>query len=64
MSVVMTAMFSALSIVWDREFGFLREMLVAPVSRVSSCSARLLRGDGRRRQGTIMLVLAPWWASI
>ena len=32
MSVVMTAMFSALSIVWDREFGFLREMLIAPVS--------------------------------
>ena len=31
MSVVMTAMFSALSIVWDREFGFLREMLIAPV---------------------------------
>jgi ABC-2 type transport system permease protein len=27
------AIFSAASIVWDREFGFLREMLVAPVSR-------------------------------
>src|SRR5664280_3872054 len=35
MSVVMTAMFSAISIVWDREFGFLREMLVAPVSRMA-----------------------------
>ncbi|MGA8296677.1 MAG: ABC transporter permease, partial [Acidimicrobiales bacterium] len=35
MSVVMTAMFSAISIVWDREFGFLREMVVAPVSRAS-----------------------------
>jgi uncharacterized protein (DUF2252 family) len=40
MSVVMTAMFSALSIVWDREFGFLREMLVAPVGRGPWCSAR------------------------
>src|SRR5271165_6928498 len=35
MSVVMTAIFSAISIVWDREFGFLREMLVAPVSRTA-----------------------------
>src|SRR3989442_15513921 len=31
LSVLFTAMFSAVSIVWDREFGFLREMLVAPV---------------------------------
>src|SRR5215469_15453616 len=35
MSVLFTAIFSAASIVWDREFGFLREMLVAPVSRAS-----------------------------
>jgi ABC-type Na+ efflux pump permease subunit len=33
MSVLFTAIFSAASIVRDREFGFLREMLVAPVSR-------------------------------
>src|SRR5947209_4009548 len=31
-SVMFTAMFAAASIVWDREFGFLREMMVAPVS--------------------------------
>src|SRR5579875_1535075 len=31
MSVLFTSIFSAASIVWDREFGFLREMLVAPV---------------------------------
>ena len=35
MSVLFTAIFSAGSIVWDREFGFLREMLVAPVSRAA-----------------------------
>ena len=35
MSVLFTAIFSAASIVWDREFGFLREMLVAPVSRAA-----------------------------
>lgn len=33
MTVLFTAIFSSVSIVWDREFGFLREMLVAPVRR-------------------------------
>lgn len=33
MTVLFTSVFSAMSIVWDREFGFLREMLVAPVRR-------------------------------
>ena len=33
MSVLFTSVFSAISIIWDREFGFLKEVLVAPVSR-------------------------------
>ncbi|MDD7964309.1 ABC transporter permease [Actinomycetospora lemnae] len=40
-SVLFTAAFAGISIVWDREFGFLREMLVAPVS-----SASILLGKG------------------
>src|SRR4029453_9559363 len=32
-SLLFTAAFSGVSVVWDREFGFLREMLVAPISR-------------------------------
>jgi ABC-2 type transport system permease protein len=60
MSVVMTAMFSAISIVWDREFGFLREMVVAPVSRASLVIGKTLGGATVATvQGTIMLVLAP-----
>lgn len=60
MSVVMTAIFSAISIVWDREFGFLREMLVAPVSRASLVVGKALGGASiATAQGTIMLVLAP-----
>jgi ABC-2 type transport system permease protein len=39
-----TAMFSAASIVWDREFGFLREMLVAPVRRSSLVIGKCLGG--------------------
>src|ERR1700747_3154103 len=43
-SVVFTAMFSAASIVWDREFGFLREMMVAPVRRSSIVIGNCLGG--------------------
>jgi len=60
MSVVSTAIFSAVSIVWDREFGFLREMLVAPVSRVSLVLGKAAGGATvATLQGTIMLALAP-----
>ena len=45
MSVLFTAVFSAASIVWDREFGFLREMLVAPVSRAAIVVGKM---PGRR----------------
>jgi len=33
MSILFTSIFSAISIIWDREFGFLKEVLVAPVPR-------------------------------
>jgi ABC-2 type transport system permease protein len=60
MSVVTTAIFSAISIVWDREFGFLREMLVAPTSRASLALGKTAGGATvAAAQGTIMLVLAP-----
>ncbi len=60
MTVVTTAIFSAISIVWDREFGFLREMLVAPVSRSALVLGKALGGSTIATvQGTIMLVLAP-----
>src|SRR5947209_6023956 len=44
MSVLFTAIFSAASVVWDREFGFLREMLVAPVRRWSIVVGKCLGG--------------------
>ncbi len=60
MSVSMTAIFSAISIVWDREFGFLREMLVAPTSRASLAFGKTAGGATvATAQGTIMLILAP-----
>jgi ABC-2 type transport system permease protein len=59
MSVMFTAMFSAGSIVWDREFGFLREMLVAPVSRSAIVVGKCLGGAlVATAQGSVILALA------
>lgn len=60
MSVVFTSIFSAISIVWDREFGFLREMLVAPVSRASILLGKTAGGATVATfQGIVMLIFAP-----
>ena len=59
MSVLFTAIFSAASIVWDREFGFLREMLVAPVSRSAIVIGKCLGGATVATfQGIVILALA------
>jgi ABC-2 type transport system permease protein len=59
MAVLFTAMFSAASIVWDREFGFLREMLVAPVRRSSIVIGKCLGGATVAGfQGIIVIAIA------
>jgi ABC-2 type transport system permease protein len=56
-----TAIFSAASIVWDREFGFMREMMVAPVRRSSIVIGKCLGGATvASLQGVILVALA--WA--
>jgi ABC-2 type transport system permease protein len=58
-AVMFTAMFSAASIVWDREFGFLREMMVAPVRRSSIIIGKCLGGATVAAfQGVIVICLA------
>jgi ABC-2 type transport system permease protein len=58
-SVMFTAMFSAASIVWDREFGFLREMMVAPVRRSSIVIGKVIGGATVASfQGVIVIALA------
>ena len=58
-TVVFSAMFSAASIAWDREFGFLREMMVAPVRRSSIIVGKCLGGATiAALQGAIVLALA------
>jgi ABC-2 type transport system permease protein len=58
-AVLFTAMISAASLVWDRELGFLREMIVAPVSRTSIVVGKCLGGATiAASQGVIVLALA------
>ena len=59
MVLVFSAIFSAASLVWDRELGFLREMMVAPVRRSSIIVGKCLGGATiAASQGVIVLVLA------
>jgi ABC-2 type transport system permease protein len=59
MAVMFIAIFSAASIVWDREFGFLREMMVAPVKRSSLVIGKCLGGATVAAfEGVILICLA------
>jgi ABC-2 type transport system permease protein len=59
MAVLFTAIFSAASLVWDRELGFLRELMVAPVSRSSIIIGKCLGGAiTAAPQGILVLALA------
>jgi ABC-2 type transport system permease protein len=44
MTILFTGMFSGLSVLWDRQYGFLKEIMVAPVSRVSIVIGRIVSG--------------------
>ncbi len=58
-AVFFTAMISAASLVWDRELGFLNEMLIAPVGRTSIIIGKCLGGATiAASQGVIVLALA------
>jgi ABC-2 type transport system permease protein len=61
MSVLFGSMFAAVSIVWDREFGFLKEVLVAPIDRSAVAIGKALGGATQAMaQGLVLLVLAPF----
>ena len=60
MTVLMTSVFSGLSVVWDREFGFLKEVLVAPLSRTGIVLGKAAGGAAVATvQGMVMLVFTP-----
>lgn len=61
MTVFNTAIFSALSVVQDKEFGYMREILVSPISRVSIAVGKVLGGSTVAVfQGLMMLIFVPF----
>jgi ABC-2 type transport system permease protein len=60
MTILFNSVFSGVSIIWDREFGFLREILVAPISRSAIGLGKLLGGASIAvAHGVVMFVFAP-----
>jgi ABC-2 type transport system permease protein len=73
MSIIFTSVFSGMDLIWDRQFGFLKETLVAPVSRVAIMFGRVLGGSTTATlQGVLVLFLSialgfrpeHWWGVI
>ncbi len=61
MTILFSSIFSSISIVWDREFGFMKEMLVAPISRLSIVVGKALSGTLISvAQAVIIMVLIPF----
>lgn len=61
LSLLFSSMQSAITIVWDREFGFLKEILVAPVSRTSVAIGKAVSGSLIScLQGCLVLMFAPF----
>jgi ABC-2 type transport system permease protein len=59
MSIIFSAVFSGIEIIWDKQFGFLKETLVAPVSRFNIMLGRTLGGATQSvMQGLIVFILS------
>ena len=60
MTVLMSSFMAGISVVWDRELGFLKEVLVAPISRASVAMGKTLgAATVALLQGTLILLFAP-----
>lgn len=60
MALIFASLQSAISVIWDREFGFLKEVMVAPIPRTSLVLGKALGGASTATlQGVIVLALAP-----
>lgn len=59
MSVLFTSVFTGVEIIWDRQFGFLKEMLISPTSRLTVMFGRTLGGATVATiQGVVVLLLS------
>ncbi|WP_147804236.1 ABC transporter permease [Alkalicoccus halolimnae] len=61
MTLLMTSVFSALSIIEDKDFGYMKEILVSPISRVSIAVGKMLgAATVATIQGIILFMLIPF----
>ena len=61
MTILFSSIFSSISIIWDKEFGFMKEILVAPVSRFSVVVGKAMSGMLlSTTQAVIILALFPF----
>lgn len=59
MSILFTSIFAGMEVIWDRQFGFLKETLVAPISRFSIMIGRTLGGSTVATiQGLIVMIIS------
>ncbi|MDD5438320.1 MAG: ABC transporter permease [Patescibacteria group bacterium] len=59
MSIMFTAVFMGIEMIWDRKFGFLKETMVAPVSRFSIMLGRILGGATvATLQGVLVMIIS------
>jgi ABC-2 type transport system permease protein len=59
MAIIFTSIFNGMQMIWDRQFGFLKETMVAPVSRISIMFGRTLGGASvATMQGLLVLIIA------
>jgi ABC-2 type transport system permease protein len=59
MSIIFTAVFSGMEVIWDRQFGFLKETLVAPMPRFNVMLGRTVGGATVATiQGVIVLLIS------
>lgn len=61
MTILFSSIFSSISIIWDKEFGFMKEILVAPVSRLSVVIGKALSGTLiSSLQVALILMVSPF----
>ncbi len=73
MSIIFTSIFSGMEVIWDRQFGFLKETLVAPMPRFNIMLGRTLGGATVATfQGCLVMLIATafgfrpehWWSMV
>ena len=61
MSIIFTAIFSGMEVIWDKQFGFLKETMVAPVSRFNIMIGRTLGATVAMMQGVVVMFISMFF---